>query len=476
MLVIQLEFAKKIGNLPTRAFTMRIPAPIETQGYFWLAGRQDNKVMGILHIDELGESFLELLGSLQNDPLEPRKLHILGSIEQGRPVTLTDCIPTNTQSVWNSQVGELTKSRIHVGTAFVGSHFEKEIRFTDLDFSVEGLQEWFFWSGSPISTTYEDLWNYSISYQRPEPIEIHLDDDLKATFLMNATHSSEMFSTSVRIQPSILLESSHPQSFEDLIKIASRLKNFLSLAVDQPVTFTSLTGFTDASPELAPVRVYGKFDPYSLEKPRIDVGNLLFSFRDVAHNIEALLQNWLRSYDKFEPTFNLYFTVFPNRYMHLEARFLFLVHGLESLHRGSSEDTRIPQGEFEDLVEGILDRVPKDYKGWIHDKLRHANELSLRKRLRLMISPFSELYGTKREREALISKVVSTRNYYTHYDKDDESEAATDFRELALLYRTVDNLLKLHLLGLSGLEDSRIVKAVALKESQRKALKGPFDE
>ena len=158
------------------------------------------------------------------------------------------------------------------------------------------------------------------------------------------------------------------------------------------------------------------------------------------------------------------------------TRFLFLVHGLESLHRGSSEDTRIPQGEFENLVEGILDRVPKDYKGWIHDKLRHANELSLRKRLRLMISPFSELYGTKREREALISKVVSTRNYYTHYDKDDESEAATDFRELALLYRTVDNLLKLHLLGLSGLEDSRIVKAVALKESQRKALKGPFDE
>ena len=455
---------------------MRIPALIETQGHFWLAGRQDNKVMGTLHIDESGESFLELLGSLQNDPLEPRKLHILGAVEQGGPVTLTDCISINTQSVWNSQVGEVTKSRIHVGTAFVGSHFEKEIRFADLEFSTEGLQEWFFWSGSPIRTTYEDLWNYSISYRRPKPIEIHLDDDLKATFLMNATHSSEMFSSSVSIQPSILLESSHPRSFEDLIKIASRLKNFLSLAVHQPVTFTSLTGFTDASPDAAPVRVYGKFDPYSLEKPRVNVGNLLFSFRDVAHNIEVLLQEWLRSYDKFEPTFNLYFTVFSNRYMHLEARFLFLVHGLESLHRRSSEDTTIPQGEFEDLVEGILDCVPKDHKGLIRDRLKRANELSLRKRLRLMISPFSELYGTKSEREALIGKVVSTRNYYTHYGEDDESEVATDSRELVLLYRAVDNLLKIHLLGLSGLEDSLIVEAVALKESQRKALKGPFDE
>ena len=456
---------------------MRIPAPIETQGYFWLAGRQDNKVMGTLHIDESGESFLELLGSLQNDPREPRKLHILGAVEQGGPVTLTDCISTYTQRVLDSQVGEVTKSRIHVGTAFLGFQFEKEIKFTDLEFSVEGLREWFFWSGSPIRITYEDLGNYSISYRRPEPIEIHLDDDLKATFLRNATYSSEMFTSSVSIQPSIFLQSSHPRSFEDMIEIASRLKNFLSLAVDQPVTFTSLTGFTDASPEWAPVRVYGKFEPYSLEKPRIDVGNLLFSFRDIAHNnIEDLLQNWLRSYDKFEPTFNLYFTVFSNRYMHLEARFLFLVHGLESLHRRSSEDTNIPQGEFEDLVEGILDRVPKDHKDLIRNSLKRANAFSLRKRLRLMISPFSELYGTKKEQEALIAKVVSTRNYYTHYGEDAESEAATDFRELALLYRTVDNLLKLHLLGLSGLEDSRIVKVVASKESQRKALKGPFEE
>ena len=449
---------------------MRLNETIETHGYFWLPERPEDKVVGFLRISETGESILELFGSLQSADGEPRKLHILGAVDKGGPVTLTDCVSTSVNRTWNSRSGELTKSTLHVGLAFIGSHFGKQVNFTALEFSVEGLREWFYWSGRPFSTTYKTLGNYSLSYERPEPIEIDIDESLRVTLSRNARHSSELHSVSISLEPLIFLESSEERSFEDLLQIASRLKNFLCLAVDKPITFTLIEGYTDGQIERGPVQIYAKFDPYSLEKQTVEVGNLLFSFDAVAENIEVLLQSWLSSYEEFEPTFNLYFSVMANRYMHLEGRFLFLVHGLESLHRRSSDDTRIPKEEFDDLVAGVLKHVPKGHRNWISGQLKYANELPLRRRLRDMTASYQRLYGTKKEREAFISKVVDTRNYYTHYDMDIESQAATDWRELARVYRNLDNLLKLHLLRLSGMGDEGIVEAVMWRESLLKEL------
>ena len=81
-------------------------------------------------------------------------------------------------------------------------------------------------------------------------------------------------------------------------------------------------------------------------------------------------------------------------------------------------------------------------------------------------------YGTGRARSAFIDKVVNTRNYYTHYDEGIQDQAATDARELLQLYHKLDNLLMLHLLKLSGMEDSLITKAATLRESLYIELKG----
>ena len=255
--------------------------------------------------------------------------------------------------------------------------------------------------------------------------------------------------------------------FDEFMRIAERLKNLLCLALARPVMFTFVKGHVDSSPATPAVHIYQALDPYSLDKQNITPGNWLFGFHEVADRIDHLLANWLNSYDEFEPTFNLYFAVLANRFMHIEARFLFLVQGLESLHRKSSQDVRLPVSEFDDLVEGIMEHVPAEHRDLISNKLTYANELSLGQRLKRMIAPFGSLYGTKRERESLVNRIVKTRNYYTHYDDEGVNDAATERDDLARLYWSLDALLKLHLLRLSGFSDDNIVRIASAQRPLR---------
>ena len=149
-----------------------------------------------------------------------------------------------------------------------------------------------------------------------------------------------MFRQSMTTKMSISIASSRPRSFSEFMQVLRKVRNFLCLAFDRTVSFTFITGeLLEPHDSYIPVDIYGRFDPYDLPKEAISPGNFLFSFDEVSYNIQDYLPRWLERYEEYEPLFNLYFTVTANRYMHLEGGFLFLVHGIESLHRrGSSGD------------------------------------------------------------------------------------------------------------------------------------------
>lgn len=446
---------------------MRLPTSIETYGQFWIPECQSERVSGVLQISDSGKPSLELIGTFR-DPRDQQIIsRILGVVEKGGPITLVDCIPTNNQNVYHAGGYRLSRSTTDVRVAALGGHFEGQIHFTSLEFSVEGLNEWFFFHNDPFSRLDDTDATFSVAYSGVEPIVISLDEGLEIKFSFNAGHSMSHFSETISVDSTIVLTSPTPRPFDEFMRIAERLKNLLCLALARPVMFTFVKGHVDSSPATPAVHIYQALDPYSLDKQNITPGNWLFGFHEVADRIDHLLANWLNSYDEFEPTFNLYFAVLANRFMHIEARFLFLVQGLESLHRKSSQDVRLPVSEFDDLVEGIMEHVPAEHRDLISNKLTYANELSLGQRLKRMIAPFGSLYGTKRERESLVNRIVKTRNYYTHYDDEGVNDAATERDDLARLYLSLDALLKLHLLRLSGFSDDNIVRIASAQRPLR---------
>ena len=156
---------------------------------------------------------------------------------------------------------------------------------------------------------------------------------------------------------------------------------------------------------------------------------MLFLYTDIEGQIQEMLANWLHSYKVFGPALDGYFTAMANTSQYLEDEFLQRARGIETLHRRSSTETEMPQEEFEELVGLLAASSPNDRREWLKGRLRYANELSLRKRLRLMIEPFERFFGDLEHQKAFVNKVVITRNYLTHYDSILEGQAAAG-REL----------------------------------------------
>ena len=396
-------------------------------------------------------------------PPAPRPRSISGPLHfkllHYRAVTLVDCIVTEQTNVVN--VEPLAKSSLHVDCVFWGAHFDAEdICFSGMTFTVEGLDEWFTFHHRPFSHDMDHTGRMSFTYSQPESTTFQLPDNLSIGFHMGAETNSGLFQKTITSRMSIIIESSHMRTFSEFMQVLRKVKNFICLAFDRTVSFTSITG-SQREPD-APytprdtVDIYGRFDPYDLPKEEISAGNFLISFQEMAHGIHEYLPRWLERYEEYEPTFNLYFAVAANRHMHLEGGFLFLVHGIESLHRRSSSETQMPAEEFNSLLESILQSTPAARRRWARERLRYANELSLRSRIKQMVTPFNDLFGTESARTAFISRVVSTRNYLTHYDEGIKNQAVTDAGELLRLHSKLEALVQLHLLRLLEIDNDHI--------------------
>ncbi len=444
---------------------MQLPESIETYGYFWLAEKPADRLTGVLRISERGEPSLEIFGAFDSPYSGPIKqltgesLHILGVTDKAGPVTLINCIVTQQTNVVN--VEPLANSSLHVDFVFWGAHFDSEdVRFSCMTFAVEGLDEWFAFHHRPFSHDMDSTGQMSFTYSQPEPTTFQLPDNLSIGFHMGAGTDSGLFQQTITTKMSISVESSRMRTLSEFMQVLRKVKNFICFAFDRTVSFTSITGTRRESNEPHTrhdmVVIYGQFDPYDLPKDNISLGNFLISFDEIAHYIHEYLPRWLESYEEYEPTFHLYFAVRGNRKIHLEGSFLFLVHGIESLHRRSSSETQMPAEEFDSLLDSILRSTPDTRRNWVRERLRYANEPSLRNRIRQMVTPFSDLFGTQSSRAAFIDRVVRTRNYLTHYDEGIKEQAVTNTGELLRLHSKLEALVQLHLLRLLEIDYDHI--------------------
>ena len=144
-----------------------------------------------------------------------------------------------------------------------------------------------------------------------------------------------------------------------------------------------------------------------------------------------------------------------------------LVQGLEAYHRRTSDEKRIDEAEFDELVENLVNQCPEEHREWLSGELRYGNEVSLRKRLRSIINPFKDVIGNRAKRNNLIDRIVNTRNYLTHYDLSLESEAA-EGQDLWNLCVNMELLFQLHFLQLIGFNreqiDSLLADSIPLRQ------------
>ena len=464
---------------------MRIKEEFKRLGDFWLPSAPDRKIPGTLSISEGGIIELEVAGlfndeieALLRDRLEPIE-RIAGDIEKEGLVTLDDCYY---KTLPLSFIGGVSKSLIRVSRVFTGVGYdEDEIpRFNSLIFSVEGIDEWVGISGINVDYQLEEHTS-TISYQPPENIPLHLGDGMQLSIAFGWTTPGFPIIKEARITQKAYLElvSQEARELDDFISVVRKITHFLCFTIDQTVSLDSMSATSDdlrrdigeGKTRPIPINIYYPSWPYSKDEPETNRGKL-FEFKEIQDDAERIINNWIEAYEKITPAFNLYFLAKMGMQTYLEERFMALAQGLEAYHRRTSEEKRMDEAEFKELIDNLIDQCPQERKEWLKGKLQYGNEVSLRHRLKSLIEPFKEIIGDQKKQKELINRIVNTRNYLTHYDLSLESKAAQG-EDLWPLCLKMELLFQLHFLQLIGFTHEQIDAILANSISLKQKLKLP---
>ncbi|MGA3405630.1 MAG: HEPN domain-containing protein, partial [Candidatus Bathyarchaeia archaeon] len=107
-----------------------------------------------------------------------------------------------------------------------------------------------------------------------------------------------------------------------------------------------------------------------------------------------------------------------------------------------------------------------EHMEWLKNKLRHSNDLTLRKRLQELLTTYSFLELD--ETGTFIDDVINTRNYLTHYDKELKTLAVIPEKisTLSMKLRLLTEAILLTELGLSPDTVKFIMKQIKEHRSQ----------
>jgi hypothetical protein len=464
---------------------MYLDSTQQYQGYWWIPGSPDQKVSGNLIIQPNGKIELDTLGHLKELPQgaitdeifgEWSKVPIiLGFSANGKNITLVDCLCLDSKISFPG----ITTSQFIASTMLVGIHFQSadNLKFNSIEAYVTGFDEWLGIFGYEVSYCINqensELESAQIAYRLPPTIDTKIDEQLSLKIDFGVTIPASITKDIAFHQKAhIKIDSAESMHLTDWQTLLFKLCNFLCLATNERVALKSVDLGIVPSIRDQTGRLIDRVQTYyksSLDQPSVDKFNIqkmLFCYEDIASEIGTILNIWLTSYRTIEPVFNLYFALIHKDDLYIENMFLNLVQGLETLHRRTTSNTTLPSPEHQERIKRILESVNvEDDKTWLEERLKYSNEPPLRKRIKDLIEPFKELFGSSKTRNSLISKITNTRNYFTHYDQSLIEKAAKD-DELHELKEKLRMLFIMHILLLIGFPNEKISKLHIIQENR----------
>jgi hypothetical protein len=308
--------------------------------------------------------------------------------------------------------------------------------------------------------------------RRPHwPLLIGADGvDLSLAFwpLLRFTHHERAVRQDIRLEIRLIAGC---DSLEDYMRTTTRFEHFLTLATGGLVGTGSIKAVVrppQAHAEDTPIIVDIFYQPVR-NAPRRDPrpDEFLFRLADIAGIEQDCFRNWFTKADWLDPVCALYFGTLYNPSKYLDFNFLALVQAVEAYHRRASNETDQQPGEHESRIKEILGAVPPAYRGWLEQKLAYSNELSLRRRLKLMFSQFSYLLDDLLpDPRAAICDICDNRNYLTHYNPALKGRAATGAR-LLFMVEVLKLVLQASFLRELGLTDTKIREFVSRSRTVR---------
>ncbi|GAA5135552.1 ApeA N-terminal domain 1-containing protein [Pseudonocardia adelaidensis] len=457
------------------------------EGHWWLPGREDHKIAGILTYDG-SEPSLRLLGAIrESDEQAPGGLSMEPAADvplirgacDGKAVTLLDCHERR----FRTGLGGIDSWRqtLRARLMLVGVWLEEpEEQFFDrIVIGIDHLLPWSKESGLDRGFEQVDGRASSVtaSWKQVESLTTHVEG---ASIQLRLSGSTGEDARAGRTVESIT-ERAHlvvtvpgSRGAQDLItKWTKPFQDLLTLAMDTPCGLHDISLIrtkpaqptppdTDTTPA-HPLVVEAYLAPLYRAQPddkAVASHRALFTLKDLA--FADLLPRWFKVMDRLGPVIGM---LLGQRYMgksFVENRLITAVAAAEGLHRRLLPESRyVSRAEFETMRTALIAAISPEHEEWLTSRL--WNEPSLKQRLMQLVDRLGtevvEPFMPRSNRWARAA--TDARNVLVHrFDVDEPEEPLTGpaMYALAELTAAVITLILLKEIGLDTSQLTRLTR------------------
>ena len=431
----------------------------------WKLYNLSEEYSGLLHFNT-DERFisLELIIQATDDkplpsfPCIGRIPYIVGSLHTGGHITLYDC----RTGKGNSRVYASTRLIVHANYAFWGLNVQSkdDLRFKGVSVDFGDILNWYdlchFEQGTPVGNTIG-----SYHWESKKTVVQKYNDNLTISF----SPISDFFAGTSYRQESILRQNviirfdyTEDVTWETVLGDLRSIQYLIGLGTEQIIEIGDL--------KYRHKSIYYEISNGTRHHTEADVSfgirkrttaisrrsdDYLFLFQDIL-SLQSGFDTWISSYEKLKPVLDLMFAVYDDVGT-TEIAFLCLVQALETLHSRFFARTL---GEYRIRVSSLMGGLEKELKErWeeflFDDNQKQRKDVHLRSRLSDLFYADGVLpiFLGEEELTNYITKLVDTRNYYTHYD-DNKRDKIFSTKELLYVNSYLICLLEYHLLVIIG--------------------------
>lgn len=436
----------------------------EFEGYWWVPGRSDEKVEGILNFsqDEIQLRLFSALCTKEETTINFDKL--FGLTPDGKKITLENVKRlkyTNSGSYDN----RIMSTENSVNRIFVGDHFEHEPRFDQLKITFPLLYEWSDITGIESDNEIDEKSGELIYKKIGQKPAIRTADlgELNINLSIDITSKNSLGSQSLVEDAYFYVSPDQGRiSFEEAREHMRQLQAFISLALSEevhPAEFIGQnfvdSGLEDGDQVPMDIEMLYRTSGDTNQPTDLDPGSENFLFTDIEDRFTPVMKNWFSKYKELQPVFSIYFATRYNSNLYLQNEFLNLTRAIESYHRIGREGIYLSEDEFEDYYEDLVDNIPKRYDQSFKDHLKdgafkYANEYSLRKRLNILNDEYEDILSILPiEFSDKISPIVDARNDLTHQETEGDRPDTEDLIHLSDILKALLEIIILKEIGIS---------------------------
>lgn len=358
---------------------------------------------------------------------------MLGNTTDG-PVTLVD-VHRKGGEYWNAT--DTSASEYLPQFIFSGHLFEKEedLVFDEVGFSLFNLLEWFDKDG----VLQEEGDDHRFDYSPPDDFEFTCYDGCKArvSFYLFRDHSQGQFRTILQQSSKISLSYGEMRGYRDILQDIFVFVRFLTICTYEQSypLWINLTNSQIKSPELPGTHMLRRPKVIRLvyknafykpgHKVRLSREHLI-RYDKIAADYGAIMAKWFVKSGELDPMMRLLVNPFLDKYDFSVERFMDTMRAIETFHRRHHTNAILLDEEFQARKERACSgSLSEEEKKWVKEGLNWANSPTLKQRMAEMVQLYSFPYFESRVQDSVrfCKDVGDSRNYYTHFDPNNEKKA-----------------------------------------------------